>query len=321
MTQSTSPGAIAAGTQTATSGTIAFANSNLISFGMSLSSQITATAGYVASISAGTTNATGNQIVFSNSNNISFGVNGATITASFSNAGNQIAAIAAGTQTASSGTVSFVNSNGITFGMSGSSQITASFGQSITAYSNWAEFDTNFPINNASISFAKISVPMNISATQAAFMMALTGNTGSTGAISISLAVYTMLHSTASLASSGTRLISWTSGSLTTASSAYGGASGTRYRTMAINLNMTPGDYLLAWNVSTTNDGTARLFGRQGVNVVGGYDGIETAYFLDGVSGSSSAAFPSSVVATDTNYNRTGIQAMKQPGVIFLGTF
>jgi len=117
---------IAAGTQTASSGTVSFANSNGITFGMSGSSQVTASADYVRSISAGTTNATGNQIVFSNGNGVTFGANGATITASVSPTGGAaIQGISAGTQLATSGTVVFSNSNGVTFGMSGSSVVTA----------------------------------------------------------------------------------------------------------------------------------------------------------------------------------------------------
>jgi len=117
---------IAAGTQIASSGTVSFVNSNGITFGMSGSSQVTATADYVRSISAGTTNATGNQIVFSNGNGVTFGANGATITASVSPTGGAaIQGISAGTQLATSGTVVFSNSNGVTFGMSGSSVITA----------------------------------------------------------------------------------------------------------------------------------------------------------------------------------------------------
>ena len=85
FTESTGIGGIAASggfaaSGTATSGTVVFANSNGISFGMSASSRVTATMDYVRSISAGTTNATGNQIVFSNSDGLSFGANGATIT-------------------------------------------------------------------------------------------------------------------------------------------------------------------------------------------------------------------------------------------------
>jgi hypothetical protein len=477
--QSTAPGAIAAGTQTATSGTVVFSNSNGLTFGMSGSLTVTATADYVRSISAGTTNATGNQIVFSNSNNISFGANGATITAtvnvvganavsgigvstggntagntgttfgtyvlagaggvslSQSTAAGSLAtvsismtqstapgAIAAGTQTATSGTVVFSNSNSITFGMSNSSVITASFSQtvqpgvtaigvsnvgntagntgttqgtyilagaggvtlsqstaagslatvsismtqstapgaiaagtqtatsgtvvfsnsngvvfgmsnssvvtasvtaggnsySMTAFSQWAEWGTNWTLSNATMSMQKVSIPGYLSATAALVMLNLSGNTNSTGALTVSMGVYTMLHSTASLASSGSRQISWTSGTSTSVSSAYGGVSGTQYRTIGINLSLTPGDYLFAFNFSTTNNGTWQVFGRQGVNIVNVFDGIETAYFLDGTSGSSTGAFPSSIVATNTNYGRTGIAALRQPGVILLGT-
>lgn len=64
--------ALSAGTQSASTGTVAFANSNGISFGMSGSSQITAS--YTVPTIPGAT-------VFSNSNNVSFGLNGSTITA------------------------------------------------------------------------------------------------------------------------------------------------------------------------------------------------------------------------------------------------
>lgn len=58
---------ISAGTQSASSSTIIFSNSNGISFGMSGSSRITASY---------------STLVFSNSNGVSFGTNGATVTAS-----------------------------------------------------------------------------------------------------------------------------------------------------------------------------------------------------------------------------------------------
>jgi len=121
---------IAAGTQTAnTTGTVAFLNSNNVSFGMTNSSQVTASFSYSQStapsaISAGTTQATNNTVVFSNSNNISFGMNAGTITASVSETP---FGISAGTQSISTGTMVFSNSNNVSFGMSGSSRITASF--------------------------------------------------------------------------------------------------------------------------------------------------------------------------------------------------
>lgn len=77
------PIGIAAGTQTATTGTIQFANSNGVTFGMSGSNTITASvaAGGGVAISAGTESASSGTVVFSNSNNVSFGMNAGTITA------------------------------------------------------------------------------------------------------------------------------------------------------------------------------------------------------------------------------------------------
>lgn len=82
---------LAAGTQTAgTANTIVFSNSNGISFGMSNSSQITAsytvpsTAGLIShlNISAGTTSNNATRMVFADSNGITFGLNASTVTAS-----------------------------------------------------------------------------------------------------------------------------------------------------------------------------------------------------------------------------------------------
>jgi len=145
---STAPGALAAGTQTATSGTIVFADSNGVAFGLSGSTQITAS--YTQSthshstapgaLAAGTQTATSGTIVFADSNGVAFGLSGSTqITASYSQSTHSHStgpgAIAAGTQTATSGTIVFVDSNGLAFGMSGSTQITGSYSQSTHGHS------------------------------------------------------------------------------------------------------------------------------------------------------------------------------------------
>jgi hypothetical protein len=156
--------AAAAGTQTATSGTINFANSNGVTFGMSGSSQITASYtvpsvlpayANLSGAASGNTTASGNTLNLSGinitlsgtnnsqiaisapatsgltaGNNISLSSNGSTIGISA-----QAVALGASTQTATSGTVNFANSNGISFGMSGSNQITASYTQSNQAFS------------------------------------------------------------------------------------------------------------------------------------------------------------------------------------------
>lgn len=125
-------GALAAGTQTATSGTVVFTNSNNITFGLSGSTRVSAS--YNFNVSAGTTSGNVNAVTFADGGGISFGYNNGTITATVSPAAAAgIGAIAAGTQTATSGTVVFANSNNLTFGMSGSSQITGSYAFNVSA--------------------------------------------------------------------------------------------------------------------------------------------------------------------------------------------
>jgi hypothetical protein len=74
-------GAIAAGTQTATSGTVIFSNLNGVSFGMSGSATITASAVASINLSAGTTSNNLTAVTFANSNGINFGLNGSVVTA------------------------------------------------------------------------------------------------------------------------------------------------------------------------------------------------------------------------------------------------
>jgi len=130
-----------AGTQSADTGVVRLANSNGLTWGMSGSSQVTAsfsTAVFSNSnnVSFGlngstiTATATIAATVFSNSNNVSFGLNGSTITATATFAAETPFGLSAGTQSISTGTLVFSNSNGVTFGMSGSSRITASYSQS-----------------------------------------------------------------------------------------------------------------------------------------------------------------------------------------------
>jgi hypothetical protein len=312
---------VAAGTQTATSGTVVFSNSNGLSFGMSNSSVVTASADYVRSVSAGTTNATGNQIVFSNSNGVSFGANGATVTASVATSLTNIN-VSAGTTSNNLSAITFSNSNNVSFGLNAST-ITATVENRLTAFS-WPQpfHQTFFTISDATFSLQKIYLPMHMTATRMEVLMDLTGNTNSTGALTFSAAVYTLSGSTASLASSGSRQISWTSGTSTTNTSVYGGVSGTRYRTLAINLTMTPGDYLLGYHFRTTNNGSWRIWGAPAVSIAGALDANETQYWLNGTSTSSfTTAFPASINVTDTNFVRTGAAALRQPGFIVIGTF
>jgi len=279
---------------------------------------------HIQTISAGTTWASGRGISFADANNVSFGIVGNTVTAS-ANASAPVIGIAAGTETATSGTVVFSNSNGISFGMAAGSVITAAAAgvggaSSITVFSQWGGFETHYSASNGMLSIQKVSLPMGLSGSSGVVLVDLAGHTNSSGGFTISIAAYSISGQTAGSLSSATGGFSWTSGSDTTASSVWGGVSGTRYRSFHWPITLSPGDYVFAIAVSTQNDGSARVFGRQAVNIVGSFAGADTAYFLDGVSLSTTNAFPISIAATDTNYARTGMQAAQQPGFVLLGT-
>lgn len=111
---------LAAGTQTAgTASTVVLSNANGISFGMSNSSQITAsytvpsTAGLISAVnvSAGTTSNNLSAITFNNTSGISFGLNGSVLTAAF------LYSVSAGAALEAARGVTFSNSNNISFGL------------------------------------------------------------------------------------------------------------------------------------------------------------------------------------------------------------
>ena len=111
--------AAAAGTQTGTSGTVVFADSNGLVFGMSGSSQITAsytvpthTLAIAANGGAGISNGT---FAFSDSNGIGFGRNVSTMTASFDGVRRVVGGISA---INGSSAISFSDANNVSFGIS-----------------------------------------------------------------------------------------------------------------------------------------------------------------------------------------------------------
>jgi hypothetical protein len=327
--------AISAGGAAFTNGQLVLSNSNGVTFGINgatLTASIAAGAAAVSGIGVsnlgntlGNTQTQNGTIVLAGIGNITLSqvtaANAATITIS----GSQSTApggIAVAGSTITAGTVDFSNANGVTFGMNGNTITMSALGNATySAFSQWAEWNTNFPISPASFSVQKVNIPMNNLGTRAQILMAMSGHTNSTGALTISMGIYTMSASIASLASSATAQVSWTTGAsnTTTASSAYGGVSGTRYFTVPLNVSMTPGDYMFGIVLSTTNDGTWKIFGRNGVNIVGSYEG-DTDYWIDGTSISSVTGLLASFARTNTNYARTGLGALQQPGFILIGT-
>jgi hypothetical protein len=314
-----------AGTTSNNLNAITFSNSNGVSFGLN-GSTITgsiATSLTNINLSAGTTSNNLSAFVFSNSNNVSFGLNGSTVTGSIATSLTNIN-ISAGTASNNLSAFTFSNINGVSFGLNGST-VTGSIAPRSVKQLLWPEnpWQTNFTISNASFSLQHFNAKLDLTASQANLLMALNGNTNSSGALSISLGIYTMNGSTASLVSSNSQQITWTSGSQTTASSLYGGVSGTRYRTVGLggDWNISAGDYMLGMWFMTTNNGTWLAFGSEGPTIVGAQDINETQAYLNGYSVSSySTAMVASINVTDTNYARTGGDALKHPGIIFLGT-
>jgi hypothetical protein len=201
--------AAAAGTQTATSGTINFANSNGMTFGMSGSSQITAsytvptqTAQTVGVYGVGnTTGQSSSSTIDARSLTIqgagiaSVGMSNGSIIVSAvaAGAGDGGNTLAAGTQSASTnGFVLFENSNGISFGMSGSTRITASHNGLTTARASNDAIGLNSAFTAGPLAMTINSSGLSLNAASAA------GTTsGFTGGASIS---GSMTHNTAGLA-------------------------------------------------------------------------------------------------------------------------
>lgn len=109
---------------TVASGTLSYANSNGVSFGIS-GSTLTASvpapvSSGIAAVSAGTASVSSGTVAFANSNGVSFGLSGSVVTASVAPGGGGGIALSAGTESASSGTIAFANTNGVSFGLSGS---------------------------------------------------------------------------------------------------------------------------------------------------------------------------------------------------------
>lgn len=131
------------GTYTQNTGTIEFANSNGITFGLSNNGTMTASHDGITSQSVQTQNmvsilgSTGN-ISFDNGNNVTFGGNASTITASIPSGATRtgnLGGIGADTQTATTGTVIFQSGNNVTFGLNNNT-ITASIPAGATATGN-----------------------------------------------------------------------------------------------------------------------------------------------------------------------------------------
>jgi hypothetical protein len=297
-TQPGTPFAISAGTQSVSTGTVIFSASNGFTFGMSNSSIVTASGDYVRSISAGTTNATGNQVVFSNSNGVSFGANGATITAQMPS-------------------VSYWDNINAEIFFDAQLQ-TATAGVTNGALSG--------------LSFQRLYLP-RMSATRMDLIAAISAGS-SQASLTLFAGLYTFAGSTASSVSTASQAQSWNTVTAASATSNYGGQSGTRWRSISLGTwNITPGEYLLAFmplaQLSLAADSLtfAMLAGGLAgsvfnqLQVPGGGD--YNAYFADGVYSTTATVFPASVNITDINQtfsSNSSLPVLNQPYIRLIGT-
>lgn len=111
-------------------------------------------------------------------------------------------------------------------------------------------------VDNARIQFRPMNIPTNLTAHRAGlFMWNSSGATGSTAGVSWAIGLYTLNVSTLSLATSASSSSSWTSGS--NAASNWSGVSGVRrWDITNQTFNISPGDYVAAMWVRTTNAGS-----------------------------------------------------------------
>jgi hypothetical protein len=136
------------------------------------------------------------------------------------------------------------------------------------------------------------------------------------------MGIYTINASTASLASSASRVIQYNS---TAAASSYSVVSGTRYWTVGLGTwDMTPGQYLMAVNAICTSSGTSgtiSIFGRTANSIgleqfgSGDYNGWGIGVY--GTTFNSNC--PNSMHIT--NVVQTGNSVVRQPWYNFFGTF
>jgi hypothetical protein len=217
--------------------------------------------------------------------------------------------VSAGTSSVALASLVFSNSNNVAFGLNGSTITAAALTMRYWENAVQAALNANAH-NQTQLSFQRLVMAQQMTATEIDYIGHMTGSSAAaSGAITVSHALYTMAGSTASSVSSGSLAISWTSGSDTSASSQWGGQSGTRFRTASINSwAITPGDYLFGFIVSTATSQTAHtwtFFGGSSLSIgamAGG--GNFTNYFGEGLYTASTAAFPASLHIT--NINQTG---------------
>lgn len=269
------------------------------------------TAGVGALVSSGT-------LTLAGGNNITLSQNGNAVTISAFNqsvqtqnvvdltiSGNTAgvgALVSSGTLTLAGGANITLSQNGNAITISGAA---GGGGGGATRSWFWNELDfTNAAANaNASLNLMPINLQAGLTATRGVIELSGSGASGSSAGLSISLIVYSMANSTSlSSISSGSFGLTWTSG--TNSSNNWGGIFGRRQWTIPINVNMSPGDYVLGLWIRSTNAGTFSIIGGSAA-AYSGYAGqlssvgtLLRAPFLGRYTASTSASPPSGIAAS-----------------------
>jgi len=282
--------------------------------------------GNVLAAGTQTANTTGT-VVFSNSNGVTFGMsNNSVITASVAGGGaDGVNIIAAGTQTAgTNATVVFSNSNRITFGMNNSSVVTASFSQTdptVSAFEPKPLAGLQAMVAS-SLLFQRFNSPNNISATELDLIVGVSGSASAGGTLTYTAALYTQTGSTLSMASSASVSYGFNS---TAAASSYTALSATRFHSMPVTFNVTPGDYYMGFIFNSTSSGTVGTYSVAGNGSqltlqqlpFGG--GNRTYHPIYGVYSAATTAPPASINISQVV--QTSNVAIRPPWFALFGTF
>lgn len=293
--------------------------------------------GIALAAGSGSTYGVANDVVLSNSPSVTWGGQLSasslvvTATASVTGIGTAIQSVSAGTTQVTTGQVVLANS-GVVWGASGQT-ITAGAPRA-SMWQNHARFVSSISLPPTSagqnIFFNRVSLFAPIQATRAILTAQISNNSNSSGAYTLRLGIYTLNHSTASLASSASIAISWTSGNtglLTSVTSVFGGQSGIRARTIPLGTwNLSAGEYLIGIMGSITG-GTARswLFAGSAIFPVVSMPGTLSTvpYFPpQGTYTVGSSVLPNSLRVQDLLASvNNGNGSSGVPSICFVGTF
>lgn len=330
--QSVQPVAYAAGGTTNNFSTLAFGNSNGLSWSTGTQGVFPGTAVLTTAAQSNhshgnptlaLTNLTGTTASASNGFTLSLSAGaGGTVNQTGPN-------IAAGGVTVTDGTVVFSNANGVSFGIAGSTMTASAAGGGGATLSRWmgpgmglsSITSHSASALNGSIIIGMEQIPVNVSASKIGIVLGhsivTSYNTSQVASLTLNMAVYGRVNSTAiSMMSSGTQSFSMSWSSSTTT-----GVVGMREVYVPFNMNLTPGVYYIARQMSLTGNNasaaTAHTISHFGVptmsaiSAAGDGYGVATAAsnaamvpFQGGFS-VTSGAFPATIGLSDMVHTGT----------------